>query len=112
VKDLLAPQPMTKRQVADLVMRVRRGGSGYFKLGRSDFRELSWHFTTRSRCAARYARLMRCGLEEAALAFNITASPIWKAWREMYPGEAWICRHGIGWTSCDVCSTRSRWRTT
>lgn len=89
--------------------RSARSGHGTLVLNRREFRELGWHITTKSRCAARYAKLVRCSLDAAALAFDMTASPVWKAWRDLFPGEDWVCRHAIGWTSCAVCSTRSRW---
>lgn len=102
---------MTAHQITDLVIRVRHGGYETLALSPREFREMGWYMTTRSRCAARYARMACCCLEDAALAFDLTPGPVWVAWQHLFPGEAWICRHGVGWKSCAIClgAWQARW---
>ena len=37
-------------------------------------------------CAARYAHLWRCSIEEAALEFGLGIGPVFNAWIDLYPG--------------------------
>lgn len=41
--------------------------------------------TSRVRCAARFARLTGCSINEAALTFGINPGAVWNAWSRIYP---------------------------
>jgi len=106
--DPLAPAPYTASQRADLVARTRaamedsaarsRAGAvlgGAISRHRTPVRR-GPPLTSRGRCAARYARMFRCSLLEAGLAFGISEIAI--------PSLTSLCRVGARLVELTGCS--------
>lgn len=56
-----------------------------FRIESKPLRALGYHVTSRVRCAARYAKLTRCSIREAAETFEINPGAVWNAWDRIYP---------------------------
>jgi hypothetical protein len=86
ITDLLAPRPMSPAEVAELVDRVRINSATAGERGRALTEAYQCQATTRSRCAARYSRLVGCSLPVASREFAVSQKAVYEDWRSIYPG--------------------------
>lgn len=90
----LAPAPLTADEITSLVARAIRRSRGADNAPQSAHRSLhpvdvpGGPLQRRWVIAARHAHLWRLPIGEAAVAFELEAEQVLRAWRAVYPSEA------------------------
>lgn len=54
-------------------------------------RKAGMYTTSRVRCAAHYAKLMKCSITEAARDWDLNPGAVWNAWERVFPGVPHPC---------------------
>lgn len=70
------------------------------------FARQRWYFTTRSRCAARYAHLTECSWSEAGKALDVTPGAVQLAYRRIYGTDVGRPLKATHRTSRSRCAVR------
>lgn len=99
-------------RILRILATARRGSScrkcSLRAVGRSVFGapKTPGHAVHPSRCAARYARLARCSISEAALVFGVNPGAAWNAWERIYPDLPQPISDKRRQSTCTACGVK------